>query len=120
MKAARQFALATFALLGLSMATARAGVFIGIGAPVPYYRHFYRPYYYGPRVVIGLPPVYVGPAPVYVQPAQVYVQPAHTVIQAPPVQYVPAPTQAPQVPPAPSATPSTSALPPAPIPVGGK
>ena len=53
MNAARKFALAALALLGLSAASAPAGVFVGVGGPGPYYRPYYRPYW-GPRVVVGL------------------------------------------------------------------
>jgi len=120
MNAARKFVLATLALLGLSLTTAQAGVFVGIGVPGPFYRHhYYRPYW-GPRVVVGLPPIYIGsppPPPVYVQPAPVYVQPAPQVIAPPPAQYVP-PAPATQAPQAPPASPGSSSLPPAPIPVG--
>ena len=87
----RTFALATLALLGLSLTTAHAGVFVGIGIPGPYYRPYPRYYYpyYGPRVIVAAPPVvYVNPAPapVYVTPAPVYVSPPPT-----PAYYPPAP-----------------------------
>ena len=105
MNAARKFALAALALLGLSAASAPAGVFVGVGVPGPYYRPYYRPYW-GPRVVVGLPPVYIGPAPapVYVQPAPVYVQTAPAVIPAPPAPYAPPPQAAPAPPVAPTPT----------------
>ena len=52
------------ALLALPAGAAQAGgVFIGVGVPGPYYRGYYRPYYYGPRVYVGVPPVVVGVAP---------------------------------------------------------
>jgi hypothetical protein len=112
LNAVRKFALAVLTLLGLSLTMAHAGVFIGVGVPGPFYRHYYRPYY-GPRIVVGLPPVYIGgaTAPVYVQPAPVYVQPA------PPVQYAPPAAPATQAPPASSPYPATPALPSAPVPV---
>ncbi len=80
--------LAAGALLAMPLASANAGVYVGIGVPVfrPYHRHYYYgPYYYGPRVIVAPAPVVV-PAPVYVQPPPtVYVQPAPQVIQVPAV-----------------------------------
>src|ERR1700723_2267718 len=70
MNRARVFALATLALFAVSWTSAQAGVIVGIGVggPGPYYHRYYRPYYYGPRVVVAVPPVVIGPAPVYVAP----------------------------------------------------
>ena len=74
----RVLGVAALAVLSLSMFSlpAQAGVYVGIGVPGPYYRP-YRPYYYGPRIVIVAPPVVVAPAPppVVVAPAPVYVTP---------------------------------------------
>ena len=116
MNRTRTFAIAAFALLALAWTSAQAGFFVGVGVPGPFYRpyHHYHPYYYGPRVVVGLPPVYVGPAPapVYVQPAPVYVTPAPA-----PVYVQPAPVAPYAAPPA-AASPAAPTLPPAPVPVG--
>ncbi len=90
--------LGALALLALPWNSARAGVFIGVGIPAPYYGPYYRHryyYYYGPRVVVVAPPVVVGvaPAPVYVTPAPgaVYVPQSPTVIQTAPPQPLPPP-----------------------------
>lgn len=100
----RVFALATLSFLSLALASAEAGVFVGVGIPGPCFRP-YR-HCYGPRVFVGVAPVVVG-APVYVAPA-----PAPVIIQqAPPVIQVPATSAYP----APAAQPG---LPPAPVPVG--
>jgi hypothetical protein len=113
----RTFAFAAFALLALSWTSAQAGVFVGFGFGGPVHRPYYHPYWYGPRVVVGLPPVYIGtaPAPVYVAPppAPVYVTP----VSPAPVYVQPAPTQPAAAPPA-QAPQSPGTLPPAPIPVG--
>jgi hypothetical protein len=80
MSGKRIVALAALALLSLPWATAHAGVFIGVG--VPYYRPYcYRPYWYGPRIIIAPPPIAIAPAPVVVAPAPVVVQPAPAVLQ---------------------------------------
>ena len=94
MRGLRTFALAAMCFVLAPLATAQAGIFIGVGIPGPYYRAYHRPYYYyGPRVYVAPAPVYVTPTPVYVAPAPapVYVQPAQTVIQTPVTQPVPAP-----------------------------
>ena len=55
---------AALALLAVPWGSARAGVFIGVGIPGPYYGPYYHRYYYsiyGPRVIIAAPPVYVRP-----------------------------------------------------------
>jgi hypothetical protein len=99
MRVLRIATLAALCVLALPFASAQAGVFIGVGIPGPYHRHYYRPYYYGPRVYVAPPPVVVAPAPgpVYVQPAPVYVQPAPVYVQPPPVVL-----QTPPPPPAPA------------------
>ncbi len=85
--------LAALALLSLPCGSARAGVFVGFGIPGPYYRPYYPHHYYygyyGPRVVVGVPPIVVGsaPAPVYVQqPPTVIYQQAPTLQTALPPQ----------------------------------
>ena len=104
MRAMRVFALAAVSWLTLSWASAQAGVFIGVGIPGPCYRPYYHHYWYGPRGVIAAPPVVVAPPPpvVVAAPAPVYVQQAPQVIRVPVTQ---------------TATPQTSTLPAAPVPV---
>jgi hypothetical protein len=59
----RKLFLGALVVLVLPLASAQAGVRIGVSiVPPPY-----RPFYYGPYYR----PVYVQPAPVYVQPAPV-------------------------------------------------
>jgi hypothetical protein len=94
---------AALALLSLPCESARAGVFISVGVPGPYYRPYYHHhYYYGPRLVVAAPPVVIGaplPAPIYVQQPTVIYQ------QAPSLQPVPVPV------------PQTVPAPPPPVPV---
>ncbi len=84
------------ALLGLGVASAHAGVAVGIRLGIPLYfgpsypcYGYYRPYY---PVYVAPPPVIVQPAP-YVQPAQV-VQPVYA-SPPPPVAATSAPAPAP-------------------------
>jgi hypothetical protein len=102
MRRVRVIAVAALCLLSVPLASAQAGVFIGVGFPGPYYRPCYRPYY-GPRVYVAPAPVYVAPAPVYVTPAPapVYMAPAPTVVQVPGAQPpAPPPPVLPSPPPA--------------------
>jgi hypothetical protein len=100
----KTMSLVVLTLLGLAeaSASARAGVYIGVGVPGPYYRGYYRPYC-GPRVYVGLPPVVVAPAPATVVVTPVYAVPAVQAVPAPvyvapPVATVPAPLPAAPVP----------------------
>ncbi len=91
----RAFALAALAFLLVPLATAHAGVYVGVGVPGPYYRYHrhYRHYYRYP-VYVAPPAVYVAPRTVYITPAPVVVQPAPAVLQtvpAPAVTTVPFP-----------------------------
>lgn len=92
----------------------RAGVYVGIGVPGPYYRPYYRhgyrygyrPYGYGyGGVYIAPPPVIVGAPPVVV-PQPVVVQPGYTPASPPPTQ-----TPAPLPPPAPVTQAATATTP---------
>jgi hypothetical protein len=78
--------VAALALLALPWGSAQAGPYYW----GRYHRPYYRPYFYGPRVGIGL---YVAPPPVVVAPPPVVVAPAPVVVPAPapaPVYVVPA------------------------------
>ncbi len=105
----RGFAFAALALLALSVTSAQAGVFVGFGVGGPYHPWHHHPYWYGPRVVVGLPPVYIGPAPA---PAPVYVVPPPAPVYVAPTAPAPVYGQ-----PVPTTQPASPALPPAPIPV---
>jgi hypothetical protein len=85
--------LAALALLSLPWGSARAGVFLSVGVPGPYYGPYYHHhyYYYGPRVVVAAPPVVVAAPP----PGTVYVQPTVIYQQVPAPQTAPAPAPQP-------------------------
>ncbi len=85
--------LAALALASLPLGSARAGVFLSIGVPAPYYGPYYHHrhyYYYGPRVVVAAPPVVVAAPP---PPGTVYVPPppGTVYVQQPTVIYQQAP-----------------------------
>jgi hypothetical protein len=111
----RLLSLITLAALVAPVASAQAGVRIGIGFGYPVYRphYYYRPFF--PAVYVGPAPVYVtptyvGPAPVYVQTAPVFVQPVPVGTQSMPT--APAPGYGPPPSPPPVPMPPTTNPPP--------
>lgn len=103
----RRISIAALVVVCCPWSFSRAGVYVGIGVPGPYYyRPYYRPYYYRPwygygGVYVAPPPIVVGgAAPVVVQQPPVVqppvtVQPAYTPSSPPPAAPDPLPMPTP-------------------------